>query len=67
MVAFEEGWIDTSRAENQIGWEMDFLQDGKIINVVEMKECIPGWNRWKWKLRHYARSVFFFGKYMIAL
>lgn len=38
VVAFEERWIDTSRAETQIGFETDFLQDGKIINVSELKE-----------------------------
>lgn len=38
VVAFEKGWIDTSRAETQIGFETDFLQDGEIINVGELKE-----------------------------
>lgn len=38
VVAFEKDWIDTSRAETQIGWETAFLQDGKIVNVDELKE-----------------------------
>lgn len=38
VIKFEEGWIDTSRAECQIGWETTFLQDGNIVNVDEFKE-----------------------------
>ncbi|POS70227.1 hypothetical protein DHEL01_v211381 [Diaporthe helianthi] len=38
VVKFEEGWIDTSRAECQIGWESVYLQCGEIINVGNLKE-----------------------------
>lgn len=38
VIAFEKGWIDTERAETQIGWETDFLKDGKIVNVKELKD-----------------------------
>jgi len=37
VVKFEEGWIDTSRAECQIGWESVYLQDGEIVNVGDLK------------------------------
>lgn len=38
VVAFEKEWIDTSRAEVQIGWENAYLEDGEIVNIVETKE-----------------------------
>lgn len=38
VIKFEEGWIDKSRGETQIGWESAFLQDGKIVNVDNLKE-----------------------------
>ncbi|KUI61329.1 hypothetical protein VP1G_08507 [Cytospora mali] len=38
VVAFEKDWIDTSKAEVQIGWENTYLEDGEIVNVSETKE-----------------------------
>ncbi|KUI64395.1 hypothetical protein VM1G_11192 [Cytospora mali] len=38
VVAFEKDWIDTSKAEVQIGWESTYLEDGEIVNVAETKE-----------------------------
>jgi hypothetical protein len=31
---FEEGWVDSSRAEIQVGWEYVYLKDKKIVNTV---------------------------------
>lgn len=38
VVAFEKDWIDTSRAEVQIGWETTYLEGGEMVNVTETKE-----------------------------
>lgn len=38
VVAFEKAWIDTSRAETQFGFETNFLQHGKVVNVAELKD-----------------------------
>ncbi|RYP00872.1 hypothetical protein DL763_000502 [Monosporascus cannonballus] len=33
IIAGEKPWIDTERADCQIGWDNTYLEDGKIINV----------------------------------
>ena len=33
VIASEKPWIDTERADCQVGWENTYLEDGKIINV----------------------------------
>ena len=33
VVAGEKPWIDTERADCQIGWDNVYLEDGKIMNA----------------------------------